>query len=379
MAVGPSEREQPDRGTGGGEAAPFPAPGGPASESTAHPATDVEVAATGVDGAASGGEVAGTDGEPAGAQTRPRAWAALVAGVVLVGCAVWSAATGWVGLTGSHPIGWITVVVAAAAGLGFLLWFVLVRRRDGVSSVRRWTVRLATGLAVVLLSVVVVYTRPLSAEQVALDALADSARVDVADAATSLSMRPADPARTGLVFYPGAKVDPRAYARLLRPVAEAGYPVVVAKQPYNLAVLDIGAADRWVGHDDDVDRWVVGGHSLGGAMAATYASTERSELVGLLLYAAFPADDLSGRELVVASVSGTHDGLATPDDIADSVDDLPAATAFVAIDGATHAYFGDYGTQRGDGEPGVDRDTAQREIVDATLALLERADETRSG
>lgn len=302
-------------------------------------------------------------------------WVLLLAGALMIGAVAWSSATGWVGLTGSHPIGWITNVVAALVGLGLLVGAVRSRPDRQVPGWRRWSLRIAGALITVLLTVVVVYTRPLSAEQVALDAVADGDGVEISDGATSLVMRPADPARTGLVFYPGAKVDPRAYARLLRPLAEAGFPVIVAKQPYNLAILDIDAADRWIGvADDDVDRWVVGGHSLGGAMAASYASDERSELVGLLLHAAYPAGDLSDRDLAVASVSGTRDGLSTPDKIADSVADLPAPTEFVAVEGAIHAHFGDYGTQRGDGEPTVDRATAQRDIVAATLAFLERVD-----
>jgi hypothetical protein len=305
-------------------------------------------------------------------------WLLLVTGAVMIGSAVWAAATGWVGLTGSHPIGWITTLLTALIGVGCVVRALLVRTSRPVSGWRRWSARIAVATVTVVLTVVVVYTRPFSAEQVALDAVVDGAGVEVSDGATALEMRPAEPARTGLVFYPGARVDPRAYARLLRPVAEAGYPVVIVKQPYNLAILGIGAADRWVGDTDDgVDRWVVGGHSLGGAMAGSYASRERDELVGLLFYAAFPAGDLSDRDLAVVSVSGTRDGLATPGKIADSVADLPPTAELVAIEGAIHAHFGDYGSQRGDGEPSIDRDTAQREIVTATLEFLERVERGR--
>lgn len=321
-----------------------------------------------------------TAGRTASADPDPRSLARsnrvlLLAGALMIGAVVWSTATGWVGLTGSHPIGWITNVVTALFGLGLIARAWLAAPGSRIPGWRRWSVRIVTTLIAVLLTAVVVYTRPLSAERVALDATVDGGGVEVSDGATALTMQPAEPTRTGLVFYPGAKVDPRAYSRLLRPLAEAGHPIVVAKQPYNLAVLGIDVADRWVGDPDDgVDRWVVGGHSLGGAMAASYAEDERSELVGLLLYAAYPAGDLSDRDLAVLSVSGTNDGLSTPDKIADSVTDLPATAEFRAVEGAIHAYFGDYGTQRGDGEPGVDRETAQREIVTATLAFLERLD-----
>ncbi len=172
-------------------------------------------------------------------------------------------------------------------------------------------------------------------------------------------------------------MDPQAYAHILRPVAESGFAVVIFKPPYNLAVLDSNAADAVIGNTDDtIDRWIVGGHSLGGAMAASYAEQERNELSGLLLYAAYPVNDMSGRAaLRVTSVFGTNDAIATPTEIDESARELPPSTEFVAIDGAIHSYFGDYGPQRGDGTPAVSRDAAQREIATATVSFLEVVDE----
>ena len=46
---------------------------------------------------------------------------------------------------------------------------------------------------------------------------------------------------TGLMFTPGARIDSRAYAHVLRPLAEAGYLVVVLKEPFGFSLLD---ADR---------------------------------------------------------------------------------------------------------------------------------------
>ncbi len=171
---------------------------------------------------------------------------------------------------------------------------------------------------------------------------------------------------TGLVFLPGARVDPRAYLGLLRPLAEAGTPVVLVKPPLDLALLTSPAAVL----DDhpEVTRWVLGGHSLGGA-AATFASGD-PRVVGLLLWAAYPADDLSASDLVVLSVSGDRDGLATPADIDAARPLLPAGTRYVVVAGGTHAFFGDYGEQPGDGEPGVSRGVAQRQIVVASAAFL---------
>ncbi|TFH18977.1 MAG: alpha/beta hydrolase [Acidimicrobiales bacterium] len=211
---------------------------------------------------------------------------------------------------------------------------------------------------------------------------ADGNGVTVDNSRSSIRLTPTDdPRATGLAFYPGAQVDPQAYAHVLRPIAEAGFPVVIFKQPYNLAVLDSNAANAVIGDPDDaIDRWAVGGHSLGGAIASSYAETDRDELVGLLLYAAYPVNDMSDREgLAVMSVYGTDDGLATPADIDEHRPDLPASTDYVAIDGGIHSFFGDYGLQNGDGTPGTTRVDAQRQIADASISFLEALDTPDAG
>jgi dienelactone hydrolase len=91
-----------------------------------------------------------------------------------------------------------------------------------------------------------------------------------------------------------------------------------------------------------------------------------------VLWAAYPVADLSDRDgLAVASISGSEDGFSTPQDIADARDLLPADTTYTEIDGAIHAFFGDYGDQPGDGTPTISREDAQAQIVAATVALLE--------
>ena len=207
----------------------------------------------------------------------------------------------------------------------------------------------------------------------AIDALRSGNGVTVMTHGGLIRLQPDAPKVTGLVFYPGAKVDPRAYGRILRPIAEAGYPVVIVEFPFNLAVFGIRDANAVVGADDLVTQWVVGGHSLGGAMAASYATDERDELAGLLLWAAYPAASMAERAgLDVLSVSGTKDGLATPADIEGSKSDLPPDARFVAVEGGIHAFFGDYGAQSGDGSPTISRTDAQSQIIAATLEQLDR-------
>jgi dienelactone hydrolase len=199
------------------------------------------------------------------------------------------------------------------------------------------------------------------------------------DAAVSVSsdgdieFQPAEPATTGFILYPGARVAPEAYAPLARAIAEAGHLAVITPMPFGLAVLSPDAAAGVIADHPEIERWVVGGHSLGGAMAAQYAAGHEDLVDGLVLWAAYPAEgtDLSATDLAVASISASEDGLASPEEIAASAARLPADTSFVEIEGGNHAGFGSYGAQSGDGEATISAADQQAQTVAATLAVLE--------
>jgi pimeloyl-ACP methyl ester carboxylesterase len=175
---------------------------------------------------------------------------------------------------------------------------------------------------------------------------------------------------TGLIFYPGAKVDPRAYAVTARSIAEQGYLVAVVPMPLNLAVFAPNRASDVIAAYPGIQHWAVGGQSVGGAMAARFAFQQPDLVDGLVLWAAYPADDLSQRELQAVSISGTRDGLATEAKIAASKVLLPATTRWVPIIGGNHAQFGSYGPQAGDFPATIDIKEQQAQVVVATTALL---------
>jgi dienelactone hydrolase len=185
--------------------------------------------------------------------------------------------------------------------------------------------------------------------------------------------RPNDTApTTGLVFYPGAHVDPVSYAPPMRALAAQGFLVVITPMPLNLAVLDSDRAADVIADFPQISRWAVSGHSLGGAMAAAFVASDPAGVGGLVLWAAYPSsgDDLSTWEGQVTSISATEDGLTTPDDIVRTTPLLPASTEFVIVDGGNHAQFGWYGEQRGDGVATISREDQQSQTVAATLRLL---------
>jgi pimeloyl-ACP methyl ester carboxylesterase len=178
---------------------------------------------------------------------------------------------------------------------------------------------------------------------------------------------------TGLILYPGGRVDPRSYAPAARAIAEQGYLVVIPPMPFNLAVIGANRADEVIAAHPEIQNWSIGGHSLGGAMAAAYAHGKPEAVEGLVLWAAYPADNnsLSDRDLKVTSIFGSNDGLATPDKIAASRALLPPSTVWARIVGGNHAQFGAYGPQSGDGQATIDPADQQEQVVAATIALLE--------
>ena len=315
------------------------------------------------------------DTEPDAAPVlRPR-WFPFGAGCVVAVAALFSFATAWSGIWASHPAYWITLVVLLLAAIGLGLWALRTHPNAGRA---RWLVvlgRVAIIGAALLAAGITVWLRPLTADDVAIHAMDNGNGVSVSTSTSQIWLTPNTAKHSGLVFYPGAKVDPRAYVHILRPIAEAGYPVMIVKFPYNLAVMSPSAAGDVVGRADRIEHWVIGGHSLGGVMAARFAKSDHQELSGLLLWASYPSGSMASRTgLDIVSVSGTNDGLATPADIDASKADLPADTRFVAVQGGIHAYFGDYGSQSGDGTATISRTDAQAQIIAATLAQLQRVD-----
>lgn len=154
----------------------------------------------------------------------------------------------------------------------------------------------------------------------------------------------------GIVFYPGGKVEAKAYEPLMYEFASQNICCVLVQMPYNLAVFGINRADDVLELDDEIN-WYIAGHSLGGAMASTYAADNLEELNGLILLAAYPTDELP-RDFPVISMYGSEDRVL---DIEKYSSEKELADNFteIIIDGGNHAGFGNYGHQSGDGQADI--------------------------
>lgn len=319
--------------------------------------------------------------EPTGLRPVPRrreAWLALraVVGFALVAAPVWAVLSTGDAVAHQHVTLALLLGASALAGVVLLVLTVLAwRRRATRPDHRRPVLRaVASGVGLALLVVLAgaaAWLRPFPATPAALDALVSDDAVEVQEASGWYAFVPRDiDASTGLVYSPGARVDVRATAAVLRPLAEAGYVVVALKEPLGIALTSPGQSASAIAGFDDVEHWVVGGHSLGGVAASSFAAAHDDVVDGLLLHASYPLGDMADADLAVTSVWGSRDGLTTAEDVEASRADLPAGATFVEVPGGVHAFFADYGPQPGDGTPTVSRAEAQERIVAASLDAL---------
>lgn len=172
-----------------------------------------------------------------------------------------------------------------------------------------------------------------------------------------------DEVSAGFIFYPGGKVEAAAYAPLLYACAERGILCALVEMPANLAVLDMNAADGLPSEFPEVDVWYIGGHSLGGAMAASYVADHAGDFDGLILLAAYSTEDLGGTKLRVLSVYGSEDKVLDMEKYEENLSNLPQGSDEMIISGGCHAQFGSYGIQDGDGTPTISGDEQQSQTA----------------
>ena len=189
------------------------------------------------------------------------------------------------------------------------------------------------------------------------------------EVADGVVLVPRDPTGTGLVFFAGARVEPAAYAHKLSGLAEAGVTVVIARPTLNLALFEFRPLSVFEAIAPPVAQWYVGGHSLGGVAACSYAARNPDAVAGLVLFGSYCADDISATSIPVLTLAGAHDGLSTPAKVAAAAHLLPADAQRVDLPGANHAQFGDYGAQPGDGTSTVS-DTEVRDAITVVVSTF---------
>ena len=236
--------------------------------------------------------------------------------------------------------------------------------------------RVLLGLVIVLivgmLGFVVWAENVYQPNEVALQALKSDVQVTVTQQDGFITFEPAaQRTTTGFIFYPGGRVDYRAYAPVLHEIAARGYFVALMHVKLNLAFFDVNAADKVISQFPEINQWAIGGHSLGGVAAALYTNTHLDKIRAIAFWASYPADDmLKNSNVVILSLHGSEDGLATDGKIEESKALLPAHTQFVTIEGGNHGQFGSYGPQAGDNPASISPEEQWTQTAEATAALL---------
>lgn len=172
-----------------------------------------------------------------------------------------------------------------------------------------------------------------------------------------------------VIFYPGGLVEPESYSLFARKLAESGHRVYMASMPLNLAMFGMNHADSFIGEHPD-EKFVIGGHSLGGVFGARYAAKHPDAISGVYFLASYADDggDLSGSDLSALQITGTKDGVLNRSAWEESKKNLPADTSFVSIDGGNHGQFGAYGMQKGDHAASI---TAEEQLEAVIIAMEE--------
>lgn len=180
--------------------------------------------------------------------------------------------------------------------------------------------------------------------------------------------------RVGVIVYPGANADVRGYATTLRGVAEAGYLVVGVPMPFDFAIF---AGNRALAVRDDfpdVQRWVLIGHSMGGAMAARFVHEHPGFASGLILWDSYPPSNNSLAEagIPVWNIHRAKPDGSPPQSFVAQRHLFPADSTWVGIPGGNHMQFGAYSSGRyvEEWQASIDGPTQWRLVTAATLDAL---------
>lgn len=205
----------------------------------------------------------------------------------------------------------------------------------------------------------------------AVSALSSTERVEVVKMKDYQAFLPQEElGNDGLIFYPGGKVEAAAYAPLMQELAEKRIPSYLINMPFNLAVFDINAADAIINEAVGIENWYLAGHSLGGAMASSYAENNADQLAGLILLASYSAVDLTESDIPTLLIYGTADEVLDKETYQENRSFVPNMEELV-LEGGNHAQFGDYGEQAGDGIATMSASEQLKQTVSAIIQFIQ--------
>ena len=202
------------------------------------------------------------------------------------------------------------------------------------------------------------------ADKIAIDSLNANDNVSVVKTSNGLLLDgPGND--TALIFYPGAKIEYTAYAPMFKDLSEKGIDCYLVEMPFNLAILGQNSADEII-DSGNYSHYFISGHSLGGAMAASYVnSTNKTD--GLILFASYSTCKI---EKPVLSIYGSEDKVLNKEKYSDSINFIDDNLTELEIKGANHAQFAYYGNQSGDGVAKISASSQQKQSASAIMEFI---------
>ncbi len=176
---------------------------------------------------------------------------------------------------------------------------------------------------------------------------------------------PVVPGDTGLIFYPGGKVEAEAYLPLLDQLREQGITCVLVKMPFNLAVFNKNGGEAVFDARPEITHWLIGGHSLGGVMASSFAVDHSDQIENVILLGAYVYGGWSPDKAL--TIYGSQDLVLDQTKV-------DYDTNVLIIDGGNHANYGDYGKQKGDGTATISKAEQQKQTVEAILDFIGKSE-----
>lgn len=185
-----------------------------------------------------------------------------------------------------------------------------------------------------------------------------------------LVFQPKGQIKAGLIFYPGGKVDYKAYAPLLKKLAQQGVLCLCPHMPFNLAVFAANKAEGMQKQYPEVTKWYIGGHSLGGVMASQYAYKHQKDFQGMIFLASYPTHSFQNSSLEALTVYGSQDHVLNKKSYQKNKKNFPKQTQERIIQGGNHGQFANYGKQSGDGKATITSNRQQEETVEAIMQWM---------
>lgn len=185
--------------------------------------------------------------------------------------------------------------------------------------------------------------------------------------------KPQENKETGIILYPGAKVEPEAYSYFAKGLAKDGYTVIIPSVKFNFAIFDVNKAEEVMESYPSIKKWYIGGHSLGGAAAASYAYKNMNKIEGIIFLGSFPSNsnDFSNFNVPMLSLYAERDGLSTLSKINETKHLLSKDATMYEVLGGNHAQFGMYGKQKGDKNATITAKQQQDKIIEVTTKWLD--------